>query len=179
MQNFRHISTGSRKKAISSRKMFQFNSQKNKWMKATHPTENQPAGPSSIQLLTWNIDFMANNREERLLSALKHIQSSVFSCASDAVAPPPSVVCLQELRYDVVPVLLAHPWVRAHFQATTPASESDSHAGWPSGARYGSVTLVSRSVPVAATSSLTFCELDDGPRRAFRRSAPLCRRNGY
>ena len=130
--------------------VYTFDSNKDDWITIPHAdaTNNTPA-PSVLRVLTWNVDFMAGREEERMKCALDYIQSSVFECANKE-APKPCVVLLQEVVADVIPVILTHDWVRAHFKVT-PISNED----WPY-PQYGNITLISRNVDVLSASRLVF-----------------------
>ncbi len=115
------------------------------------PVENNEKGPfpSSIQVLTWNIDFMQPNGKERTTVALNHIQCDVFRC-QDGRRPDPCVILLQEIHPESLPAILEHDWVRNHFNMI-PTKEDH----WPQRA-YGNVTMVSRTIPVLSAQLLAF-----------------------
>ncbi|KAL5525810.1 hypothetical protein ACEPAG_7147 [Sanghuangporus baumii] len=126
---------------------------KNRWTRAPYAQEQPAKGssaPTSLRLLTWNVDFMASYAVDRLKCTLDHIQRDVFNC-TDGNAPEPCVILLQEIEAEVIPVLLSNEWVRAHFQVT-PISKWN----WPNKAHYGNITLISLDVPVVSASSLVF-----------------------
>jgi tyrosyl-DNA phosphodiesterase 2 len=52
--------------------------------------------PSTIKLVTWNVDFSASNAKIRLKAALTHIQNDVLKC-KDGERPPPCCILLQEI----------------------------------------------------------------------------------
>lgn len=93
---------------------------------------------------------MAVNAALRLNTILEHIKSKVPKRA-DGKKPVPCCILLQEVATDAFSALLHHAWVREHFQVV-PTSPS----GWPAGASYGVVTLVSRTLRIAQTQSLEF-----------------------
>jgi tyrosyl-DNA phosphodiesterase 2 len=106
--------------------------------------------PSTVRILTWNIDFMASSPEERLTTAFAHIQNDVFRCEKGE-APEPCCILLQEIHEQAFHVILENEWIRKHFILTPLSPEK-----WPSSATYGNVTLVSRLIPVSYAWSLEF-----------------------
>ncbi|KAL5526595.1 hypothetical protein ACEPAF_8319 [Sanghuangporus sanghuang] len=133
--------------------VYVYSPDKNRWTRAPYAQEQPTKGssaPTSLRLLTWNVDFMAPHTADRLKCALDYIQRDVFNC-TDGNAPEPCAILLQEIEAEVIPVLLSNEWVRAHFQVT-PISKWN----WPNKAHYGSITLISLGVPVVSASSLVF-----------------------
>ncbi|KAI0001429.1 Endonuclease/exonuclease/phosphatase [Russula compacta] len=106
--------------------------------------------PTSLTLLTWNIDFMERNVTQRLTAALDYLQFHAFP-NYDGGQPPPCLILLQEIHISTFDTLLAHPWVQAWFMVV-PGSPAD----WPEDARYGTVTLVARSAPLVAAGCVYF-----------------------
>ncbi|PCH41563.1 hypothetical protein WOLCODRAFT_137470 [Wolfiporia cocos MD-104 SS10] len=113
-------------------------------------TADDVAAPTSIRLVTWNIDFQSQRVDERFLAALEHIREVICSDQESTAIPPPCCILLQEVSGGVFPQLLSHPWVREHF-TITPSSVNEWPVVW-----YGEVSLVSRSVPVDGARSLVF-----------------------
>lgn len=109
--------------------------------------------PTSLTLVTWNVDFMTPYANERLTVALDYLRFHVFP-EYRGDQPPPCLILLQEIKADAFETLLAHPWVRAYFMVV-PGSTAD---GWPRGAAYGIVTLVARSTLLADSSCVHFGE---------------------
>src|SRR6266567_6622171 len=93
--------------------------------------------PTSLSIITWNIDFATPEAARRLTAALDYIRYHAFP-EHQGGKPPPCLILLQEINIDVFNTLLAHPWVREWFKVV-PASPE---AGWPRGATYGTITLV-------------------------------------
>lgn len=52
--------------------------------------------PSTVKIVTWNVDFSAANAKIRLKAALSHIQHDVLDCKSGE-RPPPCCILLQEV----------------------------------------------------------------------------------
>ena len=110
--------------------------------------------PSSLTLVTWNIDYNSERVRERMEGVLRHLQRYVFQGKD----PEACCIMLQEVHPDGLKHLIEDEWVREHF-LVTPISPSK----WPMwdyvnvyGDIYGNVTLVSRSVIVARASILSF-----------------------
>jgi len=107
------------------------------------PSEERKPPCSQVRIITWNIDFMTKHAEERLSACLRHIEEDVLQCKAGE-APEPCCILLQEVLATAIPHLLRDTWVRNWF-LVTPYSSSK----WPDGARYGNITLVSRSLMIA------------------------------
>lgn len=105
--------------------------------------------PSSICVLTWNIDFMTEYPKTRMFRALEYIQNDIFNC-KDGQKPPPCCLLFQEIHYYAFPIILDYPWVQKYF-TVAPASADDFPIP-----HYGVVTLVSKSIPVSLVQSLHF-----------------------
>jgi tyrosyl-DNA phosphodiesterase 2 len=130
---------------------------KGKWKRLTHRHEDNESvehvsPPSFIRILSWNIDFMEDNREKRMRAALRHIQNTIFKCKSGE-EPDPCCILLQEVHLNTFPIILANEWVRDHFIVTPVSTDK-----WPDpkGCPYGCVTLVSKGLPFVAASSLHY-----------------------
>jgi len=106
--------------------------------------------PSSIKLVTWNIDFSASNAKIRLKTALTHIQNDVLKCKGGE-RPPPCCILLQEIIREAFRTIFDNEWVQQYF-IIAPRKIDE----WPPGAYYGNVTLTSRTVPVSGVYSLEF-----------------------
>jgi tyrosyl-DNA phosphodiesterase 2 len=111
--------------------------------------DEQKHHPSSIKIVTWNIDFQNAYVEERLSAILRHLETAVFKCQPDE-APEPCCIMLQEVHRDAFPCLLEDPWVRDNF-VVTPVNNDK----WPDPV-YGNVTLVSRSLAVTQAHIVKF-----------------------
>jgi tyrosyl-DNA phosphodiesterase 2 len=105
--------------------------------------------PTSLAIITWNVDFARPDADRRLTAALDHLQFFVFPGHSRS-KPPHCVILLQEISINAFDTLLAHPWVREWFRVV-PASAED---GWPRGVTYGTVTLV--HAPLAYSACVLF-----------------------
>ena len=107
--------------------------------------------PDSIRLVSWNVDFMAPNAEDRLHHALGHIQGHLEQSKEEGNAIlAPSCILLQEVHGDAMPVILQNQWVREHFTIVPTSTKY-----WPS-PRYGNVTLISHTVPTVSAHTLVF-----------------------
>ena len=121
------------------------------WKKWRQPSSsfNIKKPPTSIQLLTWNIDFASPDVRSRLATAISHIQNEVIQM-TDGKQPGPCCLLLQEVSYEVFRDLLAHPWIRKYFQVVPTATQD-----WPARS-YGVVTLVSKTITISKVQSLVF-----------------------
>lgn len=131
-------------------KPYRFRPSKNAWkhivtfgLRNDIPAEVKKALCSQVRIITWNIDFATNHPEERLAACLRHIEEDVLQCKAGE-APEPCCILLQEVSDTVVPHLLRDTWVRNWFLVAPYSSRK-----WPKGARYGNITLVSRSLTIA------------------------------
>ncbi|KAJ3491756.1 hypothetical protein NLI96_g437 [Meripilus lineatus] len=120
------------------------------WKKWRQPSSSfiTKKPPSSIRIVTWNIDFASPDVRPRLAAAISHIQTEVVPTIDGA--PEPCCILLQEVSYQVFRDLLAHPWVRKYFQVVPTTTRE-----WPAG-NYGVVTLVSKTITVSKVQSLIF-----------------------
>ena len=109
--------------------------------------------PTSITLITWNVDYNTPNVAERLTAALDYLQFHAFP-EYKGNQPPRCMILLQEIALQAFDVLLAHPWVQAWFMVVPGSPEE----GWPRDAWYGTATLVARSVPLAESKCVHFGE---------------------
>src|SRR5882757_10753780 len=80
-------------------------------VKNLHPTEPPP---TSISLITWNVDFANRHVNRRLTAALDYLQYNAFQ-EFNGGQPPPCLILLQEVAIEAFDALLAHPWVQAYF----------------------------------------------------------------
>ena len=111
--------------------------------------------PTSLALITWNVDFFMDEAPLRLTAALDYLQLYAFP-EYEGWQPPPCLILLQEVERDAFPALLSHPWVQAWFMVV-PGSPQE---GWPQGGlhRYGTVTLIARSIILASSGYVHFTE---------------------
>ncbi|KAG6908548.1 hypothetical protein DXG01_004181 [Tephrocybe rancida] len=110
--------------------------------------EEQLDHPSSIQLVTWNLDHTTPYPERRMQTALRHLETYVFKCG-EGQDPVACCIMLQEVHKDALAQLLEDDWIKRHF-VVTPISASK----WPHG--YGNVTLVARTVVVVYAGTLNY-----------------------
>jgi len=117
--------------------------------KATRAIIDSPL-PSTLKLVTWNVDFATPNAKTRLKAALAHIQNDVLVCKGGE-RPSPCCIMLQEIQREAFRIILDNEWVQQYF-IVTPGNVDE----WPLGATYGNVTLTSRTVPVTGVYSLEY-----------------------
>ena len=108
--------------------------------------------PTSLTLVTWNVDFSRPYFVERLTDALNHLENKLTE--DKGGKPPPCLILLQEIHVHAFDTLLAHPWVREWFMVVPGSPEE----GWPQDAWYGTATLVARSVNLTASTCVHFEE---------------------
>lgn len=118
--------------------------------------------PSSLRVLTWNIDFASRNPKKRLMAALEYIRQDVFKCKTTSERPEPSCILLQEVSAAAFTLILTNEWVQRSYLVAPSSTEK-----WPHGATYGSVTLVSRTVPVCGAFTIDFSNSDMGRNALF------------
>ncbi|KAL7279183.1 hypothetical protein ACG7TL_007023 [Trametes sanguinea] len=111
--------------------------------------------PAELRLITWNVDFMAQDTAGRLERILSYLQETQLSHS-----PPPSCVLLQELDVWSLNAVLLNPWVRQHYAVTPPTVNH-----WQS--HYGNATLISRSIPVESAQMLVFSDSTMGRTAIF------------
>jgi len=109
-------------------------------------TAVQTHHPSSLKLVTWNIDYHTERVKERMEGVLRHLQGYVFQ----GMDPEACCIMLQEVHPDGLQHLLEDEWIRRHF-LVVPISPKK----WPMW-DYGNVTMVSRSVIVGQAAILSF-----------------------
>jgi tyrosyl-DNA phosphodiesterase 2 len=122
--------------AVVSIQAKRFSSGSGKWNFAPHAPHDNSL-PTSLSIITWNIDFATPETARRLTAALDYLRYHVFP-ENKGGKPPPCLILLQEININAFNTLLTHPWVREWFRVV-PASPE---AGWPRGATYGTITLV-------------------------------------
>ncbi|KAN0092746.1 Endonuclease/exonuclease/phosphatase [Tylopilus felleus] len=118
--------------------------------------------PSSMRLLTWNIDFASKAPKRRLNAALNYMQQDVFKCKTAGERPEPCCILLQEVSSAAFTLILTNEWVQRCFLVVPSSSEK-----WPHGATYGNVTLVSRTIPVCGAFTIDFSNSSMGRNALF------------
>ncbi|KAF9238492.1 Endonuclease/exonuclease/phosphatase [Melanogaster broomeanus] len=123
-----------------------------RWAQTSHCAKGvkEPL-PSSIRLVTWNVDFASKNPKKRLVGALTHIQHQVFGCKTPSERPEPCCILLQEVPIAAFTLILTNEWVQRCFIVVPSSTDK-----WPQGATYGTATLVARTVPVCGAFSIDF-----------------------
>lgn len=130
-------------------KAYRFRPGRGEW-KHVLPNLKRESHPSSMRIVTWNVDFFTTHPGPRLTTALRHIQLDVLKCKSDE-APEPCCILLQEVSVRALKFIFTDPWVRDHF-AVAPINSGK----WPEESVFGNVTLVSRSLTVVGVKMLHF-----------------------
>ena len=100
--------------------------------------------PLHIDIVSWNVDFMAPDTAGRVACILEHLRKAVIGDGPQATA-----ILLQELDEASFAKILENSWVRKHFAVTPPNTRR-----WA--ASYGLATLVSRPAWIANAQLLQF-----------------------
>jgi len=130
------------------------------WRPVHHDADAQTAVgnlPTSLTLITWNVDFSKDFAAQRLTAALDYLRDETFAEYKTAELPF-CIILLQEIEIGTFNVLLAHPWVREWFMVV-PGRPGD---GWPRGAWYGTATLVRKGNWLARSTCVHFGESQMG-----------------
>ncbi|KAF8206418.1 hypothetical protein K438DRAFT_2089198 [Mycena galopus ATCC 62051] len=134
--------------------MYRYRASRTKWHRMSspdHTTDEDDIPPSTIDVVSWNVDFSTPMPAKRMETTLRHLEKVVFKCR-DGEAPDPCVILLQEVHaVHGLEALLRDNWVRRHFTVTPADVEK-----WPKHAQYGNVTLVEKSIPVVEAHVLEF-----------------------
>ena len=113
--------------------------------------------PTSLILITWNVDFSNDFAAQRLTAALDYLRDNIFAEYKTAELPF-CIILLQEIERRAFNALLAHPWVKEWFMV----SPGRPGEGWPRGARYGTATLVRKGPWLARSTCVHFGESQMG-----------------
>ncbi|KAI6099776.1 Endonuclease/exonuclease/phosphatase [Pisolithus sp. B1] len=129
-----------------------FSAREGRWI----PTTNCSRGvreplPTWIRLVSWNVDFQTKNAKKRLMAALLCLQREVFRCQTPNQRPNPCCILLQEVSVGAFTMILTNEWVQRYFVVVPTSTDQ-----WPANATYGTVTLVSRTVPVSNAFTIEF-----------------------
>ncbi|KAG2146150.1 Endonuclease/exonuclease/phosphatase [Suillus bovinus] len=121
-----------------------------KWLPG--PTQDRAEHmPSSIRVVSWNIDCMRPEADLRLDAALSYIQHQVFKCRTNSRRPEPCSILLQGVLATAFNTIINNKWVQNFFVVIPPTTDA-----WPKLAKYGTVTLLSRSLHITKSTSLQF-----------------------
>ncbi|KAG0706761.1 Endonuclease/exonuclease/phosphatase [Suillus ampliporus] len=107
--------------------------------------------PTFIRVVSWNIDCMRPEAELRLDAALSYLQHQVFKCRSNRKCPEPCAILLQGVLATAFTTILHNKWVQNFFVVIPSTTDA-----WPKLAKYGTVTLVSRSLRITKSFSIHF-----------------------
>ncbi|KAG2038920.1 hypothetical protein BDR03DRAFT_953110 [Suillus americanus] len=107
--------------------------------------------PSFIRVVSWNIDCMRPEPDLRLDAALSYIQHQVFKCRTYRRRPEPCSILLQGVLATAFDTILNNKWVQNFFVVIPSTTDA-----WPKLAKYGTVTLLSRSIRITKSTSLHF-----------------------
>jgi tyrosyl-DNA phosphodiesterase 2 len=130
------------------------------WRPVHHDADAPPKVedlPTSLTLITWNVDFLKDFADQRLTTALDYLRDETFREYKTAELPF-CIILLQEIEIGTFNALLAHPWVKEWFMVV-PGKPAD---GWPRGAWYGTATLVRKGSWLAGSTCVHFGESQMG-----------------
>jgi tyrosyl-DNA phosphodiesterase 2 len=105
-----------------------------------HETRTLLPVPSTFAILIWNIDFSRDLAVHRPKTVLNHIQN-ILTPGPNTPLPPPTLILIQEFSTLCFQALLSHPFVRTTYDVTDISSSA-----WPRQGRYGTVTLIPKSI---------------------------------
>ncbi|KAI1787297.1 hypothetical protein LXA43DRAFT_1098421 [Ganoderma leucocontextum] len=108
-----------------------------------------------IEIVSWNVDFMAVDAADRVFCILDHLKTVILTNDSQ-----PAMILLQELKEESFKTVLANRWVREHFVIVPPNT-----GYWPG--RYGLATLVSRHIRIEKAQMLQFRQTTMGRTAIF------------
>ncbi|KAI1618504.1 Endonuclease/exonuclease/phosphatase [Exophiala viscosa] len=118
---------------------YTFSPDKSTWEAVSPSRSGSPASLiPKISIMSWNIDFMLPFTDERMLAALKHLESHVQANST------PTIVMLQEMLETDLALIQEQPWIREKYSLTDITSKY-----WESG-HYGTCTLIPTVLPVNA-----------------------------
>lgn len=107
--------------------------------------------PSFIRVVSWNIDCMRPEPDLRLHAALSYIQHQVFKCRTNRRCPDPCSILLQGVLATAFDTILNNKWVQNFFVVIPSTTDA-----WPKLAKYGTVTLLARSICITKSTSIHF-----------------------
>lgn len=107
--------------------------------------------PTSVRVVSWNIDCMRPEPTLRLHAALSYLQHSVFKCRTNRRSPDPSCILLQGVLATAFSAILDNKWVQNFFVILPFTTDA-----WPKLSKYGTVTLISRSLQITRSFSIHF-----------------------
>lgn len=147
-------------------KMYRFRPKRGDWKhipsRKSSSTDNDPRArpfPSSVRIITWNVNNVENVWQDRINGILRHLQSVIDSYdereENERYKGGAVVVLFQEITPMMLNLLRIDDWVRRTF-AIVPLREDK----WPRQAYCGNVTLVSRDLEVVKAQIVHFCMTD-------------------
>lgn len=107
--------------------------------------------PSFIRVVSWNVDCMRPEPDLRLDAALSYIQHQVFKCRTNRRRPEPCSILLQGVLTTAFDTILNNKWVQNFFVVIPSTTDA-----WPKLAKYGTVTLLSRSLRITKSTTIHF-----------------------
>ena len=104
-----------------------FSSGSGKW-NFTPQAPHDNSLPTSLSIITWNIDFARPEAARRLTAALDYLRYHAFP-ENKGGKPPHCLILLQEININAFNTLLAHPWVREWFKVVPASPEAGRTLG--------------------------------------------------
>ncbi|KAF8246215.1 hypothetical protein K440DRAFT_632448 [Wilcoxina mikolae CBS 423.85] len=120
---------------------YTFTASSQSWTPLSTTTTPPPLPPTTtVNIISWNIDFMTPHHSVRVVAALSHL--------STLLPTPPSatIILLQEISPSALPEILNNTWVREHFLISHTTAIG----------AYFTTTLVSRDLPVAGVRRVPY-----------------------
>ncbi|KAK6509333.1 hypothetical protein TWF481_004087 [Arthrobotrys musiformis] len=123
-----------------------YNSEEKQWKQVqnTEETNAHTQPRSNFALITWNVDFVSSEPQDRISAAMSHLRSLLISGTDDPDTISPAVIVLQEVNHEMVKSLAENEWVRKNFYITDVVTDRGI---WQK-SHYGTVTLVDRRIKV-------------------------------
>ncbi|KAF3903310.1 hypothetical protein AA313_de0209548 [Arthrobotrys entomopaga] len=124
-----------------------FDPEQNKWRHIQNSEElgrGRESPRSNFALVTWNVDFVTSQPQNRIIAAISYIRSLIISGTEQPDSISPAIIVLQEVTSDMVKRLANSEWVRKHFYITDVKPDNGI---WLK-SHYGTVTLVDRRIPI-------------------------------
>jgi len=128
-----------------------FRASKAEWRHiSSHDTGLDAPGPSTIRIVTWNVQYETPEPILRMRTILNYLSTAILQ-STPTGTPEPCCILLQEVNRKAFVEIRQHQWVQEHFTIVPVSADK-----WPAGAQYGNVSLVSRSIAVASANQLEF-----------------------
>ncbi|KAK6536330.1 hypothetical protein TWF281_000569 [Arthrobotrys megalospora] len=123
-----------------------YNAEEKQWklVQNTDETNANTQPRSNFALITWNVDFVSSEPQDRISAAMSYLRSMLISGTDDPATISPAVIVLQEVNHEMIKSLAENEWVQKNFYVTDVVSDRGI---WQK-SHYGTVTLVDRRIKV-------------------------------